>query len=63
MLSPSETFQMSGKPNSVVAFARKRLRGAGASIVFVVLASLIAALFGVLKPAASRCFWISCLRV
>lgn len=56
VLSPSETFQMSGKPNSVVAFARKRLRGAGTSIVFVVLASLIAALFGVLKPAASRMF-------
>lgn len=56
MLSPGENFERSGKPKSVLAFARKRLRGAGSSIAFVVLASLAAALFGVLKPAASRLF-------
>ena len=56
MLAPGENFEMSGKPSSVLAFARKRLHGAGASIAFIVLASLIAALFGVLKPAASRVF-------
>lgn len=56
MLSPGENFVRSGKPKSVLAFARKRLRGAGTSIAFVVLASLAAALFGVLKPAASRFF-------
>ena len=56
MLSPGENFERSGKPKSVLAFARKRLKGAGASIMFVALASLIASLFGVLKPAASRIF-------
>ena len=56
MLSPGENFERSGKPKSVLAFARKRLKGAGASIMFVALASLIASFFGVLKPAASRIF-------
>ena len=56
MLSPGENFERSGKPKSVLAFACKRLKGAGASIMFVALASLIASLFGVLKPAASRIF-------
>ena len=56
MLAQGGDFERSGKPGSVLAFARKRLRGAGASIAFVVLASLVAAFFGVLKPAASRVF-------
>ncbi len=56
MLAPGPDFEQSGRQASVLAFARKRLRGAEASIAFVVLASLVAALFGVLKPAASRVF-------
>ena len=37
MFEPSETFEPSGKPKSVLAFAKKRLSGAGVAIAFVML--------------------------
>ena len=54
---PTEAFVPSGKRKSTVAFARKRLQGAGPAVVFVVLTSLIAYLFGIINPVLSRIFY------
>lgn len=56
ILEPNESFVQGGKPKSIWRFAAKRLKGAGPSIVFVVLMLLIAALMGVIQPAFSRVF-------
>ncbi len=56
MFEPTEHFEPGGKPKSVFAFAKKRLEGAGSAIAFVVLATLLASLFGILTPAFSRVF-------
>ena len=52
--SPSETFQPSGKRKSTIAFAKKRLVGAGPAVAFVMLASVIGYLFTIVNPAFSR---------
>ncbi len=54
--SPSEIFQPGGKRKSTLAFARKRLVGAGAAVAFVMLTSIIGYLFTVVNPAFSRFF-------
>ncbi len=54
---PSDTFVPSGKRKSTLAFARKRLRGAGPAVVFVVLSTVISYLFGVINPVMSRIFF------
>lgn len=56
MFEPGENFQPSGKPKSVLGFARKRLEGTGTAIAFVVLTTLITSLMGILNPAFSRVF-------
>lgn len=56
MFEPSETFEPGGKPKSMVAFAKKRLAGAGVAIAFVVLTSVITSLLGIIEPAFSRIF-------
>ncbi len=56
MFEPSESFEPGGKPKSVLAFAKKRLRGAGAAVAFVVLTTIITSLIGVINPAFSRIF-------
>lgn len=56
LFEPGEGFEPSGRPKSVLAFARKRLAGTGAAIAFVVLTSVISALTGVITPAFSRIF-------
>ena len=55
--APSESFMPSGKRKSTVAFARKRLKGAAPAVVFIVLTSLISALFGIINPVMSRIFF------
>ena len=55
--APSEEFVPSGKRKSTVAFARKRLRGAGPAVLFIVLTTVITYLFGVIKPVMSRIFY------
>ncbi len=55
--APSEEFVPSGKRKSTVAFARKRLKGAGPAVVFIVLTTVITYLFGVIKPVMSRIFY------
>ncbi len=56
MFEPSENFEPGGKPKSVVSFAKKRLKGAGAAITFVILTTLISSLIGIIYPAFSRIF-------
>ncbi|MBR1560965.1 MAG: NHLP family bacteriocin export ABC transporter peptidase/permease/ATPase subunit [Clostridia bacterium] len=56
-LEPGENFQPSGKPKSTLAFARKRLAGAGAAVAFVALTTIIAYLFDVINPVMSRIFY------
>ena len=56
MFQPSETFVPGGKRKSTLAFARSRLKGAGAAVVFVMLTTMIGYLFEVINPAFSRIF-------
>ncbi len=53
---PGPDFKPSGKRKSTVAFARKRLAGAGAAVVFVMLTTVISYLFGIIDPIMSRIF-------
>ena len=55
-ISPNENFVPSGKRKSTVAFAKKRLVGAGTAILFVVLTSIIGYTFGVINPVMSKIF-------
>lgn len=53
---PSENFVPEGKPKSTLDFARKRLTGAGAAVVFVMITTALAYLFGIIDSATSRIF-------
>ena len=53
---PAESFVPSGKQKSMLAFARKRLKGTGAAIAFAVLTSVISALMAFVQPGFSRIF-------
>ena len=55
-ITPGPDFQPGGKPKSTLAFARKRLVGAGAAVAFVMLSSVIGYLFGIINPIFSRFF-------
>lgn len=56
MFEPGEEFTPGGKPKSMLAFAKSRLKGTGAAIAFVILTTLIASLIGVINPVFSRIF-------
>lgn len=56
-LTPGEAFVPSGKRKSTVDFARKRLRGAGAAVAFVMLTTIISYLFGIINPVMTRIFY------
>ena len=56
MFAPSEDFKPEGKKKSTLAFARKRLKGAGAAVLFVSLTTIIAYLFNVINPVMSQVF-------
>ncbi len=53
---PSESFEPGGRRRSTVAFARKRLAGAGAAVAFVMLTTAITYLFGIANSVTSRIF-------
>ncbi|MDO4811271.1 MAG: NHLP family bacteriocin export ABC transporter peptidase/permease/ATPase subunit [Eubacteriales bacterium] len=53
---PTDAFVPSGKPKSMLAFAKKRLKGTGVAVAFTVLTSIVGALMGLLQPAFSRVF-------
>jgi NHLM bacteriocin system ABC transporter peptidase/ATP-binding protein len=56
MFEPSETFEPGGKPKSMIAFSREKLRGAGVAVVFTVMTTVIMSLIGIIHPAFSRIF-------
>ena len=53
---PSEHFVPEGKRRSTLSFAQKRLSGATAAIVFVMLTTAITYLFGIANSVTSRIF-------
>ena len=53
---PGENFTPDGKRKSTVAFAKKRLAGAGAAAAFVMLTTAIAYLFGIINSVAAKVF-------
>ena len=55
-IQPGEGFVPSGKRKSTLAFARKRLAGAGVAVAFVMLSTVIGYLFGIINPVFSRFF-------
>lgn len=56
MFEPGDNFEPGGKPKSVFSFAKKRLKGAGIAITFVLLTTVIASLLNIISPAFSRVF-------
>lgn len=55
-ITPGEDFMPGGRKRSMLEFARKRLMGAGAALVFVMLTSVISSLFGIVNPIMSKVF-------
>ena len=56
-IKPGEQFVPGGKPKSPLAFARKRLKGAGPAVAFVTLTTVISYLFGLINPVMTRIFF------
>ena len=56
VIEPGEGYEPSGKPKSVLNFARQRLQGTGTALAFVVLTSIISSLLSIIEPAFSRVF-------
>ena len=56
MFEPDETFEPGGKPKSVLAFARQRMKGTGEAVLFTVITTVIASLIGIIQPGFSRVF-------
>ena len=54
--TPSERFEPSGQHQSVLDFARHNMMGAGPAAAFVVIATIIAYLFGIVNSVTSRIF-------
>ena len=55
-IKPGPNFEPGGKPKSTMEFARRRLRGAGAAVAFVLFSTVIGYLFGIINPLFSRFF-------
>ena len=53
---PTEEFVPSGEPKRMFQFAKKRLVGCGAAIVFVFLSTLILSILNLISPVFSRIF-------
>jgi len=56
MIEPGENFVPSGKPKSIMAFVKKRLKGTGPLIAFVAITTIISYLFGLINPIMSQVF-------
>ena len=54
--TPGEGFEPSGKPKSVLSYAKERLKGSGTAVAFVVMTTTISSLMGIISPAFSRTF-------
>ena len=57
LFEPSADFVPSGKRKSTLSFARKRLKGAGTAVAFVVMTTIISYYFGIVNPVMSRIFF------
>ena len=55
-MKPTEAFQKGGSPQDVVAFAKKRLKGTGTSLVFIALCSAILTLASVIFTSVSSIY-------
>ncbi len=53
---PTEDFVPSGKPQSMLRYAKQRLIGAGAAVIFVMLTTIITEFLGVINPVMSKIF-------
>ena len=53
---PDEEFVPSGSRKSTLEFARRRLAGEKSAVIYVMLISVISAIFGLINPAMSRVF-------
>lgn len=53
---PTDAFTPSGKQNSMLSFAAKRLKGTRVAMAFTVFTGFAAALMGLVQPAFSRVF-------
>ena len=56
MFEPGEGFEPVGKPKSVLAFARQRMKGTGEAVAFTIITTVIASLLGIIQPGFSRIF-------
>ena len=56
MFEPTEKFEPSGKPKSVLGFAKSRLKGASAAVIFVSVTTLISSVTGIILSGFSRVF-------
>ena len=56
MFEPTENFTPGGSQKSTVAFARKRLTGAKAAVIFMITTMVIGFVFELISPAFSRFF-------
>ena len=54
--TPSEDFVPSGKRQNLLEFAKRNLSGAGAATAFVIIATVIAYLFGIVNSVTARIF-------
>ncbi|MEN6418583.1 MAG: NHLP family bacteriocin export ABC transporter peptidase/permease/ATPase subunit [Clostridiaceae bacterium] len=53
---PTERFKPGGKPESILTFARERLRNTGPAIAFVILTTIITSIIGAINPVFARVF-------
>ena len=56
MFEPTENFEPSGKPKSMIEFAKSRLKGASAAVTFVALTTLIGSVCAIIQSGFSRVF-------
>ena len=56
MIEPGEAFEPGGEPKRITEFAKKRLRGAGGAMAFVIITSVISTLVGIVSAGFSRVF-------
>ena len=56
MFEPGDSFEPGGKPKSMLAFAKEKMRGAGVAVAFTIITTVITSLIGIINPAFSRIF-------
>lgn len=56
MFEPGEAFELGGKQKSMLSYAKKRLKGSGTAVAFVVMTAVITSLLEMINPAFSRIF-------